>query len=49
MYLKSPLVILLPAPRKYLLLATLQSFELPGKAVSTPFSPTHREGTKGTN
>jgi hypothetical protein len=38
-----------PAPRKSLSPATVQSFELPDGVVSSPFPPTHREGTKGTN
>jgi hypothetical protein len=53
MFLKSPPVTPpvtpSPAPRNCSSPATVQCFELPDKAVSAPFPPTHREGTEGTN
>jgi hypothetical protein len=49
MFLKSLTVTPLPAPRITLSPATVQSFELPDKAVSRPFPFTPREGTHGTS
>ncbi len=49
MLLKSPPITPSPIPRYSLTPATVQSFELPDGVVSSPFPPTHREGTKGTN
>jgi hypothetical protein len=49
MFLKGLSVTPPPAQRNYLLPGTVSYFEMPNEAVSAPFPPTHREGTKGTS